>query len=131
MIGPAEAAQQVGADGVEDGVFGQVELVDEVQRGLRAVDLAGGDGPVQRYHGSRCVGEELVVEGEDLRPVPMTAYRTRSGKPTTTFYPSKQLAQNDLGMLLGFFGSAVLAIGSPIAVWPRRRKSLDGVPLNT
>jgi hypothetical protein len=95
---------------------------------------------------SRCTATVVTPDGKEYRfssfanelssadvgrEVPMTAYRTRSGKPATTFCPSKQLAQNDLGMLLGFFGSAVLAIGGPIAVWPRRRKSLDGAPLNT
>jgi hypothetical protein len=92
--------------------------------------------------GSRCTATVVTPDSKEYRfssfanelssadvgrEVPMTAYRT----PTTTFCSSKQLAQNDLGMLLGFFGSAVLAIGGPIAVWPRRRKSLDGAPLNT
>lgn len=55
------------------------------------------------------------------REVPMTALKIR-GKKTTSFQPAHLPAQSTLGMLFGFFGSAVLAIGGPIALWPRRRK---------
>ena len=58
----AEPAQQVGADGVEEVVAVEVELVDERERGLRPVDLGDRDGAVERDDRARREREELVVE---------------------------------------------------------------------
>jgi len=45
------------------------ERHDLGQRGLRADDVAGGDGPVEQYHRRRRQGLQPVVEQADLRPV--------------------------------------------------------------
>src|SRR5581483_634259 len=65
----AEAAQQVGADGVEQVVAVQVQFVDQVERAARAVDLGDRDRAVQRDDWGGRVREQLVVEREDLGPV--------------------------------------------------------------
>src|SRR5207302_424136 len=61
--------QQIGADRVEQVVAGEVEIVDQRQRGCGAVDLGDRDRAVQRNDrtGGQC--GELVVELQDLPPV--------------------------------------------------------------
>ena len=70
-VGVTGPRQQVGAHGQQPVVLPQrlVESVERAETGERAVDLADDDRAAQR--GERVVGErdQLVVPGEDLRPV--------------------------------------------------------------
>ena len=65
----SEAAEEVGAHGVESVVVGEVELVDEGQRRRGAVDLGDRDGAVERHDRGRLQGQQVVVERDDLPPV--------------------------------------------------------------
>jgi hypothetical protein len=49
---------------VERVVADEIEVIDQRERRGRPVDLANGDGSVQ------CDDQELVVESDDLGPVP-------------------------------------------------------------
>ena len=65
----AQPPEQIGSGGVEGVVAVQVQLVHQRERGGRAVDLADGDGAVEGDDRGRGDREQLVVEGDDLRPV--------------------------------------------------------------
>ena len=64
-----ESPQQICSRGVERVVVVQVQLVHQRKRSRGASHLANGDGAVEGY--DRCGGEreQLVVQGDDLRPV--------------------------------------------------------------
>ena len=47
----------------------EVQLVDERERGVGAAQFGDGDGVVECDDGCRGDREEVVVEGDDLRPV--------------------------------------------------------------
>lgn len=66
LVVALEASEQVGAGGVEPVIAGEVEAIDQGEGRRGAGEFAHGDGPVQDNHGSRCEGEELVVERDDL-----------------------------------------------------------------
>jgi len=64
------------------------------------------------------------------REVAMTEYRQRGKKLVGQFHPSRVYPVNTLGMLLGFFGSIVLAVVFPLVLWPRKpRQAPTPVPL--
>src|SRR5579863_6980834 len=65
----AEAAQQVGPGRVVQVVAVQVQRVDLRERGGGAVGLGQRDRAVERHHRGGRQGEQLVVQGKDLRPV--------------------------------------------------------------
>jgi hypothetical protein len=69
LFNASETPEQVSAGGVKGVVVGHVQLLDEVQGRFWPVDFADGDGPVQRDHGRRRDGQELVIENENLPPV--------------------------------------------------------------
>jgi hypothetical protein len=54
---------------VERVVVVQVQFVDQSRRSIGAVHLADGDGAVEAHDGRRGDREQLIVEGDDLRPV--------------------------------------------------------------
>src|SRR5258706_395576 len=68
---PAEPAEQIGADRVEEVVAVQVrgQVVHHHERGRRPVDFGQRDGAVERDDGAGTYGEQLVVELQYLRPV--------------------------------------------------------------
>src|SRR5207248_6764513 len=63
QIGPRRVVRLVRVEG------GAVKLFEGGQPGLGAVALPEGDGPVEGDDGVRAHGEQLVVQGDDLRPV--------------------------------------------------------------
>src|SRR5258707_9971 len=65
----AQASQQVGADGVVQVVAVEVQRVEEGERGFGSVDLGHGDRTVEGDDRGGVVGQQLVVELHDLRPV--------------------------------------------------------------
>ena len=69
VVVAAESSQQVGADGVVGVVRIELEIVDRLETGRGAVDLRKSDRPIQRHDRRGCPQEQLVVEGDDLRPV--------------------------------------------------------------
>src|SRR5437870_1337505 len=69
LVGPAEPPEEIRSGGVEWVVVAKVQLVYQAQCRSRALHLADGDGPVEgndRRGGDR---KQLVIEGDDLRPV--------------------------------------------------------------
>src|SRR5207244_6659534 len=64
-----EPTKQVGSHGVERVVIIQVQFVDQSKRSIGAVHLADGDGAVEGYDRRGGDREQLVVQGDDLRPV--------------------------------------------------------------
>jgi acyl-CoA synthetase (AMP-forming)/AMP-acid ligase II len=71
LLTAAQPAQQVGAGHVVSVIAGQLgrETVDGRQRHLRAVKLGDRDGPVEGDDRRGLEADELVVEGDHLRPV--------------------------------------------------------------
>jgi hypothetical protein len=69
FVAAAEAAEQVGARGVEVLVVGEVEPVDQGKPCFASVGLGYGDRAVQLHDGRACQPDELPVQGGDLRPV--------------------------------------------------------------
>jgi hypothetical protein len=71
LLAAAQPAQQVGAGRVVGVIAGQLVLktVDGRQCHLRAVNLGDRDGPVEGDDRRGVEAGELVVEGDDLRPV--------------------------------------------------------------
>ena len=65
----AEPAEQISSRGVVRVVAVQLKRVHDRERGGRAVDLADRDGAVEGHDRGRSDREQLVVEGDDLRPV--------------------------------------------------------------
>src|SRR5207244_3887355 len=61
--------QKVGPRGVEEVVVCKIEVVKQRQRGAWPLQLAHGDGPIQRDDRSGRDRKELVVQSEDLAPV--------------------------------------------------------------
>ena len=74
----AQPAQQIGAGRMVGVIAGQLVLktVDGRQSHLRAVELGDRDGPVEGDDRRGVDADELVVEGDDLRPVGV-AYAAR------------------------------------------------------
>src|SRR5712691_2789599 len=74
LLTAAQPAQQVGAGRMVGVIAGQLVLktVDGRQCHLRAVKLGHRDGPVEGDDRRGVDADELVVEGEDLRPVGVT-----------------------------------------------------------
>src|SRR6266851_5760627 len=68
---PAEPAEQIGADRVEEVVAVQVrgQVVHDHERGRRSVDFGERNGAVERDDRAGCDGQQLVVELQYLRPV--------------------------------------------------------------
>ena len=66
---PAQSREKVGPCGVKRVVVVQRQRVDQGQPGSRALHLSDGDRAIQRHDGGRRDREQLVVEGDDLRPV--------------------------------------------------------------
>jgi hypothetical protein len=64
-----QAPQQVRADGVKQMDVAQVEVVDERERRIRALDLGDRDGAIARHDRARHEREQLVIERDDLVPV--------------------------------------------------------------
>ena len=71
LLAAAQPAQQVGAGRMVGVIAGQLvlETVDGRQCHLRAVELGDRDGPVEGDDRRGVEADELVVEGDDLRPV--------------------------------------------------------------
>jgi hypothetical protein len=69
LDGSAQAAQQVGADRVEQVVPAEIEAVHDGEGGGRALDLGHRDRAVERDHRARRDGQQLVVQRQDLIPV--------------------------------------------------------------
>jgi hypothetical protein len=71
LLSAAQPAQQVGAGRMVGVIAGQLvlETVDGRQRHFRAVKLGDRDGPVEGDDRRGVEVDELVVEGDDLRPV--------------------------------------------------------------
>ncbi len=67
----AELSQQFGAGGVQQVIVGEPlgELIDLGQGGVRAGDMAEGDGVIQPDHRRPVVQQQHVIEGHDLQPV--------------------------------------------------------------
>src|SRR5450755_3620388 len=74
LLTAAEPAQQLGAGRMVGVIAGQLVLktVDGRQCHLRAVELGDRDGPVEGDDRRGVEADELVVEGDDLRPVGVT-----------------------------------------------------------
>src|ERR1022692_714428 len=74
LLTAAEPTQHVGAGRMVGVIAGQFVLktVDGRQRYLRAVKLGDRDGPVEGDNRRGVEADELVVEGDDLRPVGVT-----------------------------------------------------------
>ena len=69
LVGAAETAEEFGPRRVPVLVSGQVQAVNDGQRGGRAVGFGDRHGPVQPDHGRTGPVGELAVERRDLRPV--------------------------------------------------------------
>src|SRR6266849_3227314 len=69
LVVPVQPTKQIGSRGVERVVVVQVQLVDQSERGGGAVHLADGDRAVESDDGCWGYCEQVVVEGDDLRPV--------------------------------------------------------------
>src|SRR5215472_12035508 len=71
LLTAAQSAQQVGAGRMVGVIAGQLALktVDGRQCHLRAVKLGDRDGPVEGDDRRGVEADELIVEGDDLRPV--------------------------------------------------------------
>ena len=71
LLAAAQPAQQVGAGRMVGVIAGQLVLktVDGRECHLRAVKLGDRDGPVEGDDRRGIEADELVVEGDDLRPV--------------------------------------------------------------
>ncbi len=71
LLAAAQPAQQIGAGRVAGVIAGQLVLktVDGRQCYLRSVKLGDRDGPVEGDDRRGVDADELVVEGDDLRPV--------------------------------------------------------------
>src|SRR5205823_6183022 len=69
LVVSAQPAKQVGSRGVERVVVVQVQLVHQSKRRSGALHLADGDGAVEGYDRRGGDRKQLVVEGDDLRPV--------------------------------------------------------------
>ena len=77
LLAPAQPAQQVGAGGVEDAIARKRQAVDLRQRDLGAVELGHRDRPVEPHDRRGVEADELVVEGDDLRPVRVAYFAGR------------------------------------------------------
>src|SRR5215207_11045809 len=66
---PAQPPKPTGSRGVERMVVVQVQLVHQGQRSSGALHLADGDGTVEGHDRRGRDRKQLVVEGDDLRPV--------------------------------------------------------------
>src|SRR5712691_1271694 len=65
----AEPPKQIGSGGVEGLVVVQVQFVDQSERRRGALNLADRDGSVEGNDRRGGDGKQLVVQGDDLRPV--------------------------------------------------------------
>src|SRR5439155_8211860 len=65
----AQPTKKVGSGGVERVVVVEVQLVHQSERCRRALDLGDGDGAVEGHHRRGGDRDQLVVQGDYLRPV--------------------------------------------------------------
>src|SRR5438309_10557965 len=70
-----QPTKQICSRGVERVVVVQVQLVHQRQRSSGASHLADGDGAVEGYDRRGGEREQLVVQGDDLRPVSLLECR--------------------------------------------------------